>query len=389
MSSTASAPSGAANESSAQDLVLRVAGVIGTGIGVLGFVAFFGGAVLWLRADQAGLPANDAVSAIPNSVLVTTGASFLVPALLIAMLAVTLIFAVYLLANLKRQNAARGSGQEIQGLRQEVEDLRKDAKKKGEYAATAANIAATAARGLDGPDAKELSERAQARTSEKVDAEEQLRERELALREKEALADGRLTQTTPQFWVELCVGFAAVLILAPVLNKAIFSLPFFTSGLILVGVAVAAAAMSALVYMFTRKRIWFGLSAFIAIGIYIGFATYYSTTSNLKVEPAAALRGERAPVVGSFIADTSESLYLATFPKESRPHLIVIPRAEVTSLVIGPLTDPGEAPETATRLALEECRQRVDVPSSKEQKAHTKLECTPGQRKVLRTGLLP
>jgi hypothetical protein len=386
MSGNAKEPSGAAGGSSpsAQELVLKVVGVIGAGIGILGFVAFFGGAVLWLRTEQAGLPANDAVAAIPNSVLVTTGASFLVPALLIALLTVTFLFAVYLAPNIYRQKDARESSQQIDGLRNEVKDLRQEVKKQEGNALIAAN---TAAVGAAGPQAASLLATAQSQVAEKAKVEGELETKELALKEKEEIARGKLTQKTWQFWVELGVGFAAVLLLPPLLNKAIFSVPFFWSGVILVLVALGAAGMSALVYMSTRKRIWFGVAAFLTIGIYIGFATYYSTTRNLKVEPAAVLRGERAPLVGSFIADTSESLYLATFPEASRPHLIIIPREQVTSLVIGPLTDPADAPETAIKLALEECRRRVDTPKTKEDKTRFRLECTPGQRRVLRTEL--
>jgi hypothetical protein len=361
MSGNTQEAAGAAGESgsSPQDLVLKVVGVIGTGIGILGFVAFFGGAVLWLRAEQAGLPPNDAVAVIPNSVLVTTGASFLVPAVLIALLAVTLLFAVYLVPNIPRQRDARGSSQEIDELRNKVKDLRQELKKQESNVSIAAN---TVAVGADGPNLATLLATAQSEGAKKAEVEGELETEELALKEKEQIARGKLTQKAWQFWMELGVGFAAVLLLPPFLNKAIFSVPLFWPGVILILVALGAAGMSALVYMSTRKRIWFGVAAFLTIGIYIGFATYYSTTRNLKVEPAAALRGERAPVLGSFIADTSESLYLATFPAESRPHLIVIPREQVTSLVIGPLTDPADAPGTATELALEECRRRVDTP---------------------------
>jgi hypothetical protein len=71
-----------------QALLVQVLGVVAAGIGVLGFVTFFGGAILWIRFDQAELPANEAVAVVPREVLLTTGASFLVPALMLALAAV-------------------------------------------------------------------------------------------------------------------------------------------------------------------------------------------------------------------------------------------------------------------------------------------------------------
>src|SRR6476661_1075972 len=62
-----------------------VAAAIGGGLGVLGFAAFFGAAILWVRMDEVGLPGNDAVAVVPKPVLISTGASFVVPALLIAL----------------------------------------------------------------------------------------------------------------------------------------------------------------------------------------------------------------------------------------------------------------------------------------------------------------
>lgn len=77
-----------ATDVSTQTVLVQVLGVVAAGIGVLGFVTFFGGAILWIRFDQAHLPANEAVALVPREVLLTTGASFLVPALMLALAAV-------------------------------------------------------------------------------------------------------------------------------------------------------------------------------------------------------------------------------------------------------------------------------------------------------------
>ena len=53
---------------------MAVVGAIATGVGVLGWIIFIGGAIVWIRAHQAGLPATEAVAVTPKPVLLTTGA---------------------------------------------------------------------------------------------------------------------------------------------------------------------------------------------------------------------------------------------------------------------------------------------------------------------------
>jgi F0F1-type ATP synthase membrane subunit c/vacuolar-type H+-ATPase subunit K len=76
---------GKAESSSFSAFLMPALAAIGTGIGVLGFVMFFGGFILWARFKGAGLPANEAVARVPRSDLVTTGASFIVPGVLAAL----------------------------------------------------------------------------------------------------------------------------------------------------------------------------------------------------------------------------------------------------------------------------------------------------------------
>jgi F0F1-type ATP synthase membrane subunit b/b' len=381
------AGAGSGGATAPQDLVLKVLGAIGTGVGVLGFVAFFGGAILWLRVERAGLPANDAIAQVPKSVLITTGANFLVPAFLIALLAVLAIFAVYLLANLPRQKSVRGATQEVETLRDQADSLRADAKTKSATAQATGKLLAQA----NGDAATALLAPAQSQTKEAVDATRALEAKEAEVKEKEDAGKFKLTQTPVQSRVELWVGFLAVLLLPPLLNQAIFSVGFFWSGLILIGVALAAAAASAVIYLSTQNLIWFGITVFVTVGVYLGVATYYSTTRNLKVEPAAALRGENAPVVGSFIADSGSNLYLGTFPEDTQgpPHLIIIPRSQVTALAVGPLTDPATAPRSAVRLALEECERKVDIPKTEKDAARVEPVCTTDQQAVLSAELKP
>jgi hypothetical protein len=59
-------------------------GTIVSGLGVLGFVTFAGGVILWSRFNEMGIPADHALGLVTKSELVSTGADFLVPAFLIA-----------------------------------------------------------------------------------------------------------------------------------------------------------------------------------------------------------------------------------------------------------------------------------------------------------------
>jgi hypothetical protein len=78
-----------------------------TGVGLLAFIASFGGAILWDRADQAGLPATQAVSLMPRSTLLATGGHFLVWALVLSVAAVAVLWLLdtFLLRDLEQIEA--------------------------------------------------------------------------------------------------------------------------------------------------------------------------------------------------------------------------------------------------------------------------------------------
>lgn len=98
----AAEPSAAPTDSSvepggSQLSLVTVAGAAASGLGVLGFVTFAGGAILWTRFKEMGLPADHAVALVPKAELVTTGAYFLVPAVGLAAAMVLLLMVVKLL----------------------------------------------------------------------------------------------------------------------------------------------------------------------------------------------------------------------------------------------------------------------------------------------------
>lgn len=72
-------------------LLKLVAGVV-SALGLAGFVAVLGGAVVWVRLHSVDLPADQAVAFIPNSQLVVTGAAPLVFFLVLGALAVVGVY---------------------------------------------------------------------------------------------------------------------------------------------------------------------------------------------------------------------------------------------------------------------------------------------------------
>jgi hypothetical protein len=79
-----------------------------TGVGLLAFVALFGGAILWDRANQIGLPGTEAVALMPRSALLATGAHFLLGALVLSVIAVTALWLIDTLLRTPEQIVAHG-----------------------------------------------------------------------------------------------------------------------------------------------------------------------------------------------------------------------------------------------------------------------------------------
>lgn len=72
--------------------ILKVVGAAATGIGAVSAIVAVGGAVLWIRFDQAGIPAMQAVSVQPKQEALVQGGEQTAAFLLIALVAVLLIF---------------------------------------------------------------------------------------------------------------------------------------------------------------------------------------------------------------------------------------------------------------------------------------------------------
>jgi hypothetical protein len=387
------------SESTPTDLALKVFGVVGTGIGILGFVTFFGGAIIWLRADKAELPATEAVAVIPRSVLVTTGATFLFPAVLIAIGIVALVWLidlVFFLIGLP----------DLQAVREQAKTFGREAAQRGRSAVEAQRAwqradAALQARKLEleqaharnapgaeiadlqaaveeqKTEAKQLQETAEyaasAADTARVTAEDLVEQSEVELK-----------RSPRQWWIELGVVVVALLFVVPFCNGAIGSVDKWWEPVVLIVAALSGTATAVLVYRATENVIWFGIVAFLAVGVYLAAATYLSTHRNAKMQPVAALWSGHAPLTGAFVSDTSQSLYVGTFAeRKAPPRLVVIPRDQVTQVEIGPLLDQDVALVRAIEMALNECRQGIEEPATDERAAVRKPACRGKQVKAL------
>lgn len=368
----------AAPSTRAQDAVWNLAGAVGAGIGVLGFVTVFGGAILWIRANEAGLSANEVVAVVPKGVLVTTGASVLVPVVLLALLVVIVIAAVHMAFSIPAKMKSTKQRRDAHQKRRFADESKEAAKKASSQAQEARDIADNlrqiAARLHDSadPKAEELGKEADSRAETAVALETAARAAQN--QSDKAVADAQTTaarlaqaEETPlwldraEWWVER-VAIFLVLAATPLLA---YGNPFDFGGLrpvILILVAVAAALLSLAVYFETDRILWFGVAAFFSVGIYTGLATYYRTTDTLKLLPAAALRAEHSPIAGFFLADTEKNLYLGSFRYASHPpRLMVIPRSQITDLTIGPSLATAVARKRAFQLAKLECHSLVST----------------------------
>jgi hypothetical protein len=70
---------------------------IGTGIGVIGFVTFMGGMIVWARVRATGIPAAPTLSVLPKQDLLVIGAETLVPMVITALAVVIALAALYAL----------------------------------------------------------------------------------------------------------------------------------------------------------------------------------------------------------------------------------------------------------------------------------------------------
>ncbi len=370
----------AAGDSPIWNVLLPLLSFVGTGIGVIGFVIFFGGFVVWSRFDAAGVPANEAVARVPRNDLVATGASFLVPALLAALAAVTVAVVAWdaLIGNRRRRRVAQAEANHAQAAA-EAEKLE----------ARAARVERKISTLRDEMERKEQAGKGAALDSEerkqaRADYDEAEREYErhdgelVALQEREiptakdaernaksAKADAPKSSRSERL-LQVAIGGIPMLVADVLIIGAGWSGLGWDERLLLIGVAAATVGVSIVVVSFTQHFAWYALSVFVGVGLLIAFSTYERTHSTVKVSPVAALANGR-PVTGFFVAETTDALYVARPKRKSTKPLAFdhdgvtltrFPESSVTDLMVGPLMEESRAYRRSLEVALVLCRQR-------------------------------
>ncbi|HSS32381.1 MAG TPA: hypothetical protein VLL27_03780 [Solirubrobacterales bacterium] len=357
-------------------VVGTILAAVGGSIGLISFVAFFGAAIIWIRMDAAGLPGNEAVALVPRSVLLSTGANFLVPSLLVALGFTTILYLVEsgtIFASTQSlesfEAVAKKRREAIEVRRAKVAEDAKEADEAAERALAAEKSSEKlAATKVVNPKLMEEVEkgntdaiaRAAKLQREAAKALQQVELEMIKFTRSEAKDRQVVIGATNKFWRRhlrwglfiLLFSSAAV---AMFFASSIGLYPGRFLALVLLLVALSVVCLSILKW--TDSFLWFALATFAAVGVLAGILTYYRTVDNPKVEPAALLRSQGSPVFGFFVAQTSDRVYLGTKPAMGLVRLDVIPREEVISLAVGSLEDPTVAEEHAISFARELCRR--------------------------------
>jgi hypothetical protein len=271
--------------------IAPVLAAIGTGIGVIGFVTFIGGAVVWARLNAAGFPAAPALGVFPSQDLLVIGAETLVPQVIVALVTVLALALSYYLAVGAARLVHRRSADWLQSQAQGLPS--------GESSAAMFVFIVTA----------------------------------LGL----MLLWFRDDLSGQQF-------------------------------LIAIGLVVVSALIAAAVGRSTRPFVYLAATTFVLVGVFESYVAYARESSDEKVRGAAVIRDNKKAVVGLFVAEGSERLYLARVSDEgsdeidiARSRLVGIAKDEVTDVAIADRKPIAEATLQAVSLAKELCELQPRV----------------------------
>jgi hypothetical protein len=347
---------------------------IGGGIGVLGFVAFFGASILWVRMDRAGLPGNDAVALMPKSALIATGASFLAPALLAALGFTALLYLVEVASSVWRKASIKELENRFALMRVAAKEKQEEAKRARDRADRARRRSVEASKDLEeaiseGAANESLRRVTKAVQEDSEDTEQSQRHAQQAAleAEREAAKEARTvthlqaeqTAAIESLRAKVRVAVIGLLFLVGfvlTLTVASVGLPPGRLG-ILLALLVLLGLVCLAVLSGTGNFAWFALAAFVSAGLVAGFVTYYRTFDNPKVEPVALLRDAGGPLYGFFVAQSSDRIYIGVTHADGLPQLAAVPRDEVTDLAIGALEESKDATAEARQMALDLCLQ--------------------------------
>jgi hypothetical protein len=343
---------------------------------LVGFVVFFGAAILWFQFDEARLPATEGVAVVPKSVLLVTGAQFLAGALAIALgaVAVLWIYNQYLSGWITQRATRRG------------EKLKRDAEQAEEQVGVATQVVAgdkqdlasaqsrqegSSAIAAERPDDVDFRQAARKADEEVAVAQAKLESSrdELRAAEKRVKSEhsklARLQRLSEKR--DSVVHFVAlvgpIVILEGFLTKGVALPPSDYVWLTLVAGATSLFMFS--VWDQTKTNfVWFAVSAFVAIGVFQGVSTYFRTRDSPKIEPMAAITKGPTPVTGYYVAQTSDRVYVGLPAQSHLPaRMLVLNRDEVKAIVIGRLTPVAGAMKVASEFSRDLVARNTPAPS--------------------------
>jgi hypothetical protein len=380
-----------------------------TGVGLLAFVALFGGAILWDRAEQAGLPGTEAVALMPRSLLLATGAHFLVGALLLAVIAVCVLWLIdsvlrtpeqiateakleaadfalavigpahlvsHLILWVPNKVIGRGGVDEAEKALAEAiaeqENAKKDEEAKTQAVQTMQNLTA---------EERENRQKAQSNALGRLDEANA----EVG-RAQDHLADEIIRWEERKNLLKRAIVLTIALLFGEALLVIVFHPPFDQQQEILLVLASVGTSLIALaVYQVTQKFSWFAVVVFLGVAAVQGVATHFTITSHPKVEPAAVLINRLPPIAGVYVAQTDDWIYLGVSREAvgEDASLVAIPRGRVIGLAVGGLREtahdagkPSDADQLAAELGEILCSQ---VPKPKTPKERRELPLCPNR----------
>jgi len=355
--------------------LLPVASAVAAGVGTLGWVTFLGGALLWIGFREAGLAPAEAVAKVPTGVLVATGAEFVAVAAVVV--AATVILLYFVDGRMQRW-ADRGRMQLRKEVRaelgqQKAEEERAAGEKREKWQiveqkreAVEVDLASRSPRWDDPGVAASEEQLSEARAdhdqaSEKQQTSEQkLREKAKQEAEMSSLSGRELTR---RFSIGALVAVAAIG-LAWAVDLGHGPLPI--RGWLWVSVsAVFSGLVGVILYTrpesapnipddgtgddFARGRYRFpviGLVVFIAVPVTMAVGIYFRAEEAPRVKPLALLQADGSPLVGFFVAETSDRVFAGTFERRTPDVIAVASSARAKT---------GQAVQTAAV-------ERTDIP---------------------------
>jgi hypothetical protein len=313
--------------------LVTVVAAVATAIGTLGWVAFIGGAFLWISFSRAHLPAAEAVAKVPTGVLVATGAEFVVWAALAALVTIVVL---YLLDDRVQRLQTKARLAERERL---TEELRENEEREKRWAdnvkrATSEDERQRANEGL------EAAQQAVKTTHESLVSESASTFKGPFLR---GLLPAILVGGTALFFAfKIDLGYGHI--------------PWFWGVFWVIVAAILAGVMGSMLYRRTARFSVIGVFALLAVPLVMAIATYFRAQAAPRVEPVAFLRSDGSPFVGFFIAQTPDRVYVGTYDVETNPckllhrttcenqlpritepaRLLSLPTSDVQNLTIGP-----------------------------------------------------